>query len=255
MSRDNDGHGGFALTPRAVFGLCVIAFGVLLTAANLGWIDFYRAWSLWPLAIIAFGLSIASNSSGTSGQVFGGLMVVAGIWLMAEMFLNIRFHIEDWWPLLLIGLGIVFLTRGPRRSASKASSLGADGLPIRMNVTDTSARSSLPPGDDWIHAFAFWSGAVRKVTSQAFRGADLTAVMGGVQLDLRQASTATGEAEVDVFAVWGGIDIRVPPDWMVVDKSMAIMGGVEDKTQGTQTPRHRLIVRGTVIMGGIAIKS
>ena len=35
-------------------------------------------------------------------------------------------------------------------------------------------------------------GVSRRSNSQAFRGADLTAVMGGCEIDLRQASIAPG---------------------------------------------------------------
>ena len=51
-----------------------------------------------------------------------------------------------------------------------------------------------------------------------FRRADLTAIMGGVEVDLRGASTGQ-EAVIDVFAWWGGIEITVPPDWAVSNRS------------------------------------
>ena len=54
-------------------------------------------------------------------------------------------------------------------------------------------------------------GVIRRSNSQTFEGADLTAVMGGCEIDLRQASMAPGgEAVIDVFAFWGGIDVKVP---------------------------------------------
>ena len=79
--------------------------------------------------------------------------------------------------------------------------------------------------------------------------------MGGIELDLRGASTAGGEAIIDVFAMWGGIEIKVSPDWSVSNQAIAIMGGVEDKSKATSDARHRLIVRGFVLMGGVEIKT
>ena len=82
--------------------------------------------------------------------------------------------------------------------------------------------------------FAIWSGMQRRVASPAFRRAELTAIMGGIEVDLRQAGTENGEAVIDVFVMWGGIEITVPPDWAVSNQVTPIMGGAEDKSTGTQ---------------------
>ena len=103
--------------------------------------------------------------------------------------------------------------------------------------------------------FAIWSGLQRRVASPAFRRAELTAIMGGIELDLRQAGTENGEAVIDVFVMWGGIEITVPPDWAVSNQVTPILGGAEDKSTGTQQARHRLVVKGVVIMGGVDIKA
>ena len=64
------------------------------------------------------------------------------------------------------------------------------------------------------------------------------------------------EAIVDVFAFWGGIDLKVPEDWTVVLHAMPLMGAVDDKTRPPQgSPEKRLVIRGIVIMGGVAIKT
>jgi predicted membrane protein len=101
-------------------------------------------------------------------------------------------------------------------------------------------------------------GVVRRSNSQTFEGADLTAVMGGCEIDLRQASmVAGGEAVIDVFAFWGGIDIKVPEDWTVIVRAIPLMGGVEDKTRvpPAATTSKRLVIRGIVVMGGVVVKN
>jgi hypothetical protein len=100
------------------------------------------------------------------------------------------------------------------------------------------------------------SGVSRGSNAAEFRGADLTAIMGGCEIDLRQASVAPGqEAVVDVFAFWGGIEMRVPEDWTVVSRVTPLMGGIEDQTRPSPTASKRLQVRGFAIMGGISIKN
>ena len=63
-----------------------------------------------------------------------------------------------------------------------------------------------------ISGVAVLGGGHRGNNSRSFRGGELTAVMGGCEIDLRQAAIE-GEAVIDVFALWGGIEIRVPEDW------------------------------------------
>jgi hypothetical protein len=111
-------------------------------------------------------------------------------------------------------------------------------------------------GHSTFSALAIMGGVARRSNAQAFRGADLTAVMGGCEIDLRQASIEPGtEAVIDVFAMWGGIEIKVPPDWTVVTRAIPIMGGVEDKTHAPATADKRLIIRGLLLMGGAGVKN
>ena len=114
-----------------------------------------------------------------------------------------------------------------------------------------------------MRAFAVMAGNERRSVSSALRGADLTAFMGGVTLDLTQARLEGDEAVVDAIAFWGGIEIRVPQDWIVVSRVIPLMGGFEDKTRppapaGERTVpavAPRLIVRGVATMGGIEVKN
>ena len=56
---------------------------------------------------------------------------------------------------------------------------------------------------------AFMGGMRRKVTSREFEGGEVTAIMGGCGIDLREASILDTEATIEVF-VWAGSirDIR-----------------------------------------------
>jgi hypothetical protein len=47
----------------------------------------------------------------------------------------------------------------------------------------------------------------------------------------------------------------VPPDWEVVNEISALLGGVDDKSAHTPPFRHRLVLRGIVVMGGVEVKS
>ena len=100
------------------------------------------------------------------------------------------------------------------------------------------------------------SGFRRSVLSRTFRSADFNAIMGGVEVDFRRAEMEGNEATINVFAFWGGIELKIPEHWTVVVKALPIMGGIDDKTVVTAgAPEKRLIIIGTVIMGGVEIRN
>ena len=74
------------------------------------------------------------------------------------------------------------------------------------------------------------------------------------KIDLRDASTK-GDATIEVFTTMGGVEMRVPEDWLVIIEGFPFMGGFEDKTRHPKDSAKRLIIKGTVIMGGVEIKN
>lgn len=221
------------VTPQAVLGGAIAVAGLLLTAANFDWIDARAVWRyFWPAALAALGLSIIRRAADTGARLTGLLLVLVGGGLAASHFAGWRIQLWRLWPLWLVVVGLAILARAIGRG-----------------------RDPVATGDQQISDVAVWSGVQRRVSSPAFRRGDITAVMGGVELDLRGASTGGEEAVLDVVIVMGGLEIRVPPDWTVSNQVVAIFGGADDKTSGAQDSRNRLRIRGFVLMGGIEVKS
>jgi cell wall-active antibiotic response 4TMS protein YvqF len=119
--------------------------------------------------------------------------------------------------------------------------------------SSASARETLT-NDPTFSGTAVLSGIERRISSSDFRGAEASAFMGGVTLDFRDAAMKGNEAEIDVSAIMGGIEIRVPRTWIVINRVTPIMGGVEDHTHSTDGNK-RLVIEGTVFMGGLEIKN
>ena len=110
--------------------------------------------------------------------------------------------------------------------------------------------------DAVVHTFALMAGVRRQSTSTEFRGGDANAIMGGVELDLRNAHIKEGEeAVLDAFAFWGGVEIYVPENWRVVGNVLPLMGAFEDNTRNKNGAGPTLLIRGTAIMGGIEVKN
>jgi predicted membrane protein len=225
---------GPRVTPQLLLGLFVVAIGILFTLQNMGLLDAEDYLKYWPVVLVAIGLVKLWQSKDGSGGTFSGLLLtVAGTWLLLENAAVVRISFWELWPLLLVFFG---------------------GYLIWQGVSAPRARI-VPDQGDTVMAVAIVGGVSRGNNSRSFKGGDLTAIMGGCELDLRQAAI-DGEAVVDVFAMWGGIEIRVPDDWTVIVKAVPLMGGIEDKTRPPQgVGRHRLVIRGFVIMAGVEIKN
>ena len=116
--------------------------------------------------------------------------------------------------------------------------------------TGATGRRRTPANDSTstISGMAILGGVSRGSNSREFRGGDLTAILGGCEIDLRRAAI-NGEAVIDIFAMWGGIELKVPEDWAVESRVTPLLGGVEDKTRAPQgSTAHRLVLRGFAIM-------
>ncbi|HTL45878.1 MAG TPA: DUF5668 domain-containing protein [Vicinamibacterales bacterium] len=223
-------------TPQVLFGVAVIVIGVLFTLDNLNVLDASEYVRYWPAALVALGMmKLWEAMRDGRGWLGGILFTTIGAWMLFERVAYIRIDVREVWPLAFLCFGAYLVWRGVSR-------------PRRPRPLD---------GDAHLSAIAILSGIVRGSNSPAFSGADLTAVMGGCEIDLRQASIAPGTtAVIDVFAFWGGIEIRVPEDWSVVTRVTPLLGGVEDQTRASQAAvSKRVEIRGTAIMGGVEIKN
>lgn len=223
-------------TAQVVFGLMIVVLGVLFTLDNLDLIHSGDYLRYWPAGLVVVGLLKIYHALRDGHGWFGGAVFLGvGTWMLLNGVLYFRVNIRELLPLGLVVLGGYMVWRGFGGQRRERSSDGHSSF----------------------SALAIMGGVARRSSSQAFQGADLTAVMGGCEIDLRQASIAPGaEAVIDIFAFWGGIDIKVPEDWTVVTRAMPLMGGVEDKTRAPQgAMTKRLIIRGIVVMGGVVIKN
>lgn len=233
------GERGNPLSGRLIIGLVLVALGVLWTLDNLGLTDAAAIVRWWPVVLLAVGLMKLTGFGMDKQTGLGAFLTAAGgLLLLGEMdVVHVDFGII--WPLFFIFLGIQITMRAMR---------GVEGNRAAGGTVDS---------DDYVRSFAIMGGVERRNESLAFRGGELTAVMGGVQLDLSGARAAGGRAVVDVFTIWGGIEIRVPEDWRVELEATPVMAGVESTARlapGVE-PAGTLVVRGFAMMGGVEIKN
>lgn len=229
------------ISARLVVGVIIVLVGAVLLADNLGWFEArYVLRSLWPLALVAVGVTMVRSPDHRRSRSWGWVLITVGVWLFLDRIGWV--HVSLWHlvlPGLLLFVGGSLVWRALNAPPPKAEPIsGADD-----HV-------------EFVRSFALMSGCELRPVSRPFRGADLTAVMGGIKLDLVDARMEGDTAAVEVFAFWGGIEIHVPPDWTVVSKVTTLLGGFVDKRRPTSVvPSKTLVVLGLVVMGGIEVKN
>ena len=81
------------------------------------------------------------------------------------------------------------------------------------------------------------------------------AALGGIKLDMRDATFAEAETVIKAYAVMGGMEITVPEDAEVDVGAVGIMGGVDHGGEGPGVPgAPRIRIVGVAVMGGIEVK-
>ena len=228
-----------------VIGVVLVCVGSIGILRGIGFLDFdWR--DIWPVLLIIAGIgivykaSIASNGGSSSGSGdWSGSDRSGGSWSGGD---------------------------GSRSDGSGSDGSRSDGSPSDGSSSDGPKASFQAPshepfkaprggeGDEVINFVSVVGSSNRRVTSQNFRGGEVTAILGGADLDLRQASIQ-GEAVLNVFSLAGGITIKVPVDWTVVMEGTAIIGGFEEKTAPPSAGGKRLVLRGYSILGGLEVRN
>ncbi len=191
-------------TTQLVVGIIVILLGLVLLLDNMNILDARDYFRFWPFLLIVLGGLKIFQPQQPSSRVWGVILILAGGLFLLRTFDVYYIRFRDFWPLLLILAGGAMLW----------------GSVLRRRV-----RSDGATDDVILNGSAILGGFTRSVTTQDFRGGDLTAIMGGCEIDLRKAAIRGDEAVLNVFAFWGGMELQVPENWTVVTRPCRSWGG------------------------------
>jgi predicted membrane protein len=220
---------------KIFIGILVLIYGMLLLLRNMGYDTGIHLWDYWPVLLILLGLRLLLQPSEHRQFVTGSAITILGLLFLLNNLdvIDLRWRII--WPVLIVFIGVVIIYHSLWRK-NKAIS-----------------------GQDKIDLSMVFGGGEFRYDSKTFRGGSISAVMGGGSIDLREAEMAENEMILDVFAMMGGIELMVPRHWTVIMQATPILGGMENKTTASTElsgkPAKRLVVNGTVIMGGIEVKN
>jgi predicted membrane protein len=248
--------------------LALIAWGLLALLDNLGFVEMRGLLrTFWPTLVVAWGASRLLG--GRRGERWIGLLaVVAGGILLGNRLLGWHVNVFGLWPIILIVVGIRVIVRGRwgrwearhhpqvRVEVSSSGTESTHTPPASTGGRTDDRTADRTSSSSTLREFALLGGVERRNTSQTFQSGEVTAVLGGVQIDLRDCRLTDPEAHVEVFACMGGISLRIPSDWAVESRVSAILGGFDDRsTPPVDGSAKRLVISGQAVMGGIEIKN
>jgi hypothetical protein len=104
---------------------------------------------------------------------------------------------------------------------------------------------------------AVLSGITKKGPWQVPPYLEAVTVLGGAELDLRDAVLPAREIRIRAICVLGGVDIIVPPEMRVVDDGWALMGGREtppDSPESLHPNAPVLRISGVSVLGGLSVR-
>ena len=112
--------------------------------------------------------------------------------------------------------------------------------------------------EDYVKSASLFSGITKKVVSKNFKGATISSVFGGNEINLSQADF-TGEAVIDITCVFGGVTLIVPSHWKVKSDLTSVFGGIDDQRPSmvleSISEDKVLVLKGACVFGGIEIHS
>jgi len=214
--------------------IAIIVIGAIFLLQSLNIMHlgrFVGEW--WPIILVVAGFLKMRGDDRRNGSI---LFIVGLILLSATLdFINWG-SIFRLWPLVILYVGITMLLKSQGKPSLSFSSISAKD-------------------DDFVNGTAIFGGVEREIHSQEFRGANLMALFGAVEMDLTKSKAIESGCVINVTALFGGIEIKVPENWNVIVTGTPIFGGVEDKSRGGGEDAVNVTVNCTVAFAGLEIRT
>ncbi|GEM_PF-2614680 len=213
---------------KSILGIILIILGAYFLLDNLDVIDIYIPWYFftWQMILIAIGLFNLLTGNRKAAFVLIGIGV---FFFLPEFF---PFDVYDFWPVILIFIGVSFFLRNRNTSASSSSN-------------DNSFDDLTVLGSNEKH-----------ITSQEFQGGKASTLLGSTKIDLRETQFSGNEAVIDSFTMFGSTEVVVPVEWEIESEVTPILGSFEDKRVAGRTASpgaKKLYFKGSVIFGSVEV--
>lgn len=220
---------------------------------------------LWGLVFIVVGIIIGCNAMGiTNINVF-----FKGWWtlfIIVPSFIGMLKDENKTWDIIWLVIGIVLLLCA--RNVLSFSVIGKlifpfilvmiglsfifkDTFRTKVNEKIKNLNKERVDGEDFCATFG---GIKNSFKDQEFKGANIDAIFGGVEIDLTDA-IINHDQVINASAIFGGVDIKVTKGVNIKVKSTPIFGGVSNKLKDDfNESLPTIYVNAFCLFGGVDIK-
>ncbi len=227
-----------------------------------------------------------SDKQPVAHQALGGIILIfVGFLFLLDSLNMVHFGhlISNWWPLVLIIIGLIklndskpagvlLLVLGGIFLSATLFNLRWDWLwrfwPLiliylgyRILVQNRSPQGGAGgkknrSGQAFFRHSSIFGGGEHKNNSTELAGGELITVFGSIELDLR-GSVPLESCKIVCTAIFGGIEVVVPKEWQINVAGTPLFGSVSDNTQPPETPEDRRAITliGTALFGSIELKN
>ncbi len=221
------------------------------------------------------------------------VIVIGLVVLLKQLGLSIYLPIREFWPYILIIIGLIVGLKNRFRSAGPLIMIIigiAFAIPsFQFMVGDTVVRStklvapilliliglyflfgkkkmhsSCAPNtsirdENYLNSEVMFGGSKEVITSKTFNGGEVSVLFAGAEINLTQAEATNHVIYLNMQVVFGGCELLIPSHWDVKNEMFVALGSVDDKrllrTKDANTQRTTLILKGTCVFGGVDVKS
>lgn len=225
-------------------GLLLVAFGVIYLLNEMGF-TMPTCFFSWQIFLVGLGVVMLIKHKFRKGWIVLGIGVA---FLLKEVYPD-RVNINLIWPsvIIAIGLGLIF----KRHKFKKCDNHWKKYKHFNQQSFQEFSE------DEFINSTAIFGGVTKNIVSKNFKGATITNVFGGTELDLMHVEFEQ-QAILEISCVFGGVSLIIPSNWQVKSELNTVFGGIEDKriiNPSEDSTAKILILKGDCVFGGIDIKS
>lgn len=252
-----------------IFGTLLVITGLLLFAFNSGTVlpEWRPVTISWQMLLITIGIINLWKPEITSGIILisvGTFFIIPrfGIVFPDIMSVNPDF-VVNYWPILIAISGVamilgLILRRGPygdngcdrkKEYRSNRCNCGGD----TKSTSGESFTEATSGSNGTVNFNLIFSGSEHIFFEPVFRGGKISAIFGGMSLDLRRTTLPEGVTLLKVETVFGGAEIKVPEDWHVEIRSNSVFGAFSDSRKfynDTYDGSRKLVIIAECVFGG-----
>ncbi len=244
---------------RYIIGLGFIIFALMMLFENLGLHLIGRIFNHWPIALIILGAALLYGpfqikDKQTKGSNLPYFLIGFGLLFTLTQHNMFNLDIGDLIaPAIFLAIGLHILRpngrhKKPKKKDDNTEAVSEDGLNDSTDADNDDAS---------VDVFSILGGSEYSTQSKNLNSGNVISVMGGADVDIREADMIGDSMEIDVLSFMGGVEIKVPAHWQVSVKAVGLLGGVSNKTtclaDKLQLSKKYLTISGLALMGGIDI--